>query len=199
MSDISRRQILGVAAAAIMVPPTVEAQEVAPSGPSRTPSFRFRLAEAPAEQYSGGTLRKVVREQFPSSPSMSGGIITLDPGGMREPHWHPNAIEWDYVVAGRFRFNITDASGNSETFEASAGDIVVVPQGYAHYFENVGDQPAVLVLTFNHGHFDEIGISEWVAKTPRGVFEVPLNLPQEALSHAPDHRLFVTSRKTPGQ
>ncbi len=203
MPEITRRQALGVgvaaaAAAGIIEPAPAEAEAAAPEA-SQASSYKFRLAESPVHQYSGGTKREVKVEQFPASPAMSGAIVTLEPGGMREPHWHPNCIEWDYVLAGQFRFNVVNPEGKAETFDVAAGDIVVVPQGFAHYFENLGATPATLLLTFNAGHFQEIGISEWVARTPRGVFEVPLNLPGEALAHAPDRSLFVTSRKTPGQ
>ena len=209
MSDITRRQILGVSTAAAataaaqhLIPSATAEAALAPeaaSEPASTVRYKYHLPDAPLEQYNGGTLRKVVVEQFPASPSMSGGIIHLEPGGMREPHWHPNAIEWDYVIAGRFRFNVLDPAGHSETFEVTVGDIIVVPQGFAHYFENIGTEPGTLLLTFNVGHFDEIGISDWVAKAPKDSFTIPLNLPEGALDKTPDHRLFITSRSKPGQ
>ena len=27
-------------------------------------------------------------------------LVRIHPGGMREMHWHPNADEWLYIVAG---------------------------------------------------------------------------------------------------
>lgn len=209
MSDITRRQVLGgtVAAVAAAAATGVIEPRPAEAGPadgppvevSQTSAYKYRLAEAPLERYNGGTKRQVTSKELPSSPSISGAIVVLEPGGVREPHWHPNCIEWDYVAAGSFRFNIMDPKGKSETFDVSAGDVVVIPQGFAHYFENVGAEPATLILTFNAGEFEEIGISQWVAKTPKGSFEVALNLPGEALAHAPDHSLFITSHKNPGK
>ena len=200
MSDITRRQVLGVTAVAAAAGIAgAEARDEPPIEASEASAYKYRLVDAPVEHYSGGTKREVRVSHFPASPQMSGAIIALDPGGMREPHWHPNCIEWDYVLAGSFRFSIMDPAGKAETFNVTAGDVVVIPQGYAHYFENVGAEPATLVLTFNSGDFQEIGISEWVARTPKGVFEVPLNLPGEALAHAPGKKVFVTSRKTPGK
>ena len=33
---------------------------------------------------------------------MTGVVLDLEPGGLRELHWHPNADEWQYVIRGDF-------------------------------------------------------------------------------------------------
>jgi oxalate decarboxylase len=29
---------------------------------------------------------------------MTGALMRIKPGGMRELHWHPNADEWQYYI-----------------------------------------------------------------------------------------------------
>lgn len=38
----------------------------------------------------GGTFRKVDASTFPISETISAAFVTLEPGGLRELHWHPN-------------------------------------------------------------------------------------------------------------
>jgi oxalate decarboxylase len=30
----------------------------------------------------------------------------MEKGGVREPHWHPNAAELNYVIEGKVRFTV---------------------------------------------------------------------------------------------
>ena len=39
-------------------------------------------------------------ESFPISKDMSGALVKLHPGGMRQLHWHTNLDEWQYVING---------------------------------------------------------------------------------------------------
>jgi oxalate decarboxylase len=203
MSDISRRQALGATAAAATALTATLTDSAAggekPAGKAKSPTHKFRLAEAPLKKFNGGHARLFRTSEFPIAKQVSMALMTLEPGGMREPHWHPNCVECDYILAGRFRFNCVHPGGVWETFEAGAGDVVYFPQGYAHYFENVGAEDATLLITFNDGNFEEIGISEWVAESPKDSFSTTLNLPKGALDKAPDHGLFITSKKNPGK
>ena len=46
-------------------------------------------------------------------PILKGMVRTLyvEEGGIREPHWHPNAAELDYVAKGRARMTIFSHGG----------------------------------------------------------------------------------------
>ena len=37
---------------------------------------------------------------FEISDAMSGALVKLHPGGMRQLHWHTNLDEWQYVING---------------------------------------------------------------------------------------------------
>ncbi len=40
------------------------------------------------------------KESFAVSEEMSGALVRLRPGGMRQLHWHTNLDEWQYVING---------------------------------------------------------------------------------------------------
>ena len=33
-------------------------------------------------------------------------LVIVKPGGMRELHWHPNASEWQFYIAGKARMTV---------------------------------------------------------------------------------------------
>jgi quercetin dioxygenase-like cupin family protein len=55
-------------------------------------------------------------------------------GGMPR---HTNTVEHEqYVLAGQARIGIGD-----ETYDVKQGDVVFIPEGALHYYENTGDGP----------------------------------------------------------
>ena len=45
---------------------------------------------------AGGSVRIVDSMNFPASKTIAAALVELDPGALRELHWHPNADEWQY-------------------------------------------------------------------------------------------------------
>src|SRR6266487_2466187 len=58
-------------------------------------------------------------------------------------HSHADEDESWYIVEGRLRFQL----GN-ELHEAPAGAFVFVPRGTPHCFQNIGDEPARILVLF---------------------------------------------------
>ena len=55
-------------------------------------------------------------------------------GGMPR---HTNTVEHEqYVLRGRAQIGIGD-----ETYEVQSGDVVFIPEGVVHYYQNLGDEP----------------------------------------------------------
>lgn len=72
------------------------------------------------------------------------GEITLPPRTSGPPqHRHAQHDEGFYVVSGTATFMVGD-----NTYDASAGTLVMVPPGAPHTFANRGNEPAVLLNTF---------------------------------------------------
>jgi oxalate decarboxylase/phosphoglucose isomerase-like protein (cupin superfamily) len=61
--------------------------------PPQTHRYRL-LAQEPHSIHRFGREWRVGVERFPISQTMTGVVLDLEPGGLRELHWHPNADEW---------------------------------------------------------------------------------------------------------
>ena len=130
--------------------PAALPQEPAPGSLNQVPlSHRYQLLAQAPERFAGGTMRVVSEREFPISSTMTGGLLVIKPGGLREMHWHPNAAEWQYYLKGNGRMTVFGSHGRARTDDFAAGDVGYVPQGFGHYIENTGetDLEVVLVLT----------------------------------------------------
>ena len=58
-------------------------------------------------QFPGGLYKAAGASEFPFSDTMSGGLVKLNAGGMREGHWH-NPNEWAYVLNGTCRATLVN-------------------------------------------------------------------------------------------
>ena len=64
--------------------------------------FSFRPSKLPiTKRTKGGEVRIVDSTKFKISTTVAAAIVTVHPGGIRELHWHQNADEWQYFMAGK--------------------------------------------------------------------------------------------------
>lgn len=147
-------------------------------------SHRFRFgAEKPAV-HDGGSFRQASGDNFPilKGQEVSIVLLTLESGGIREPHWHPSAWELNIVNAGVASWVIIDGNGNHESFDQKVGDVVFAPQGSFHYFENRGQADMKMVIIQNTSAAedkDNIGIGESVSRLPPAVLAAVFGVPAE--------------------
>jgi oxalate decarboxylase family bicupin protein len=127
------------------------------------------LAQTPIKS-SGGTVRITDSSNFPISKTVAAAHLTIQPGALREMHWHPNADEWSYFIRGRARVTIFAAEGNARTFDYVAGDVGIVPRNMGHFIENLsdeeGDEVEVLEI-FRADRFRDFSLLQWMGETPR--------------------------------
>ena len=71
------------------------------------------------------------RPSFPISKTVTGVILDLEPGGLRELHWHPTADEWQYVIEGKVSVTMFGSHGRYRTETLDKGDVGYIPQGTA--------------------------------------------------------------------
>lgn len=80
-------------------------------------SFAHRmLAQAP-EKLKGGEIRITDTRQFPASKTIAAALVDLEPGAMRELHWHPNGDEWQYYLEGQGRMTVFASESKARTFD----------------------------------------------------------------------------------
>lgn len=83
------------------------------------------------------------------------------------------------------------SSGRAETVELAQGDVGYVPQGYGHYLENVGSQTCRILLAFNSGEYQEIGLTGWIASNPRLLVASNLGVPVSVVAEFPTKGRFI--------
>jgi oxalate decarboxylase len=151
------------------VPGSLEADQKAAAGTrGKSPSnFAFRTMEMPpTKKTKGGEVRIVDSSNFKVS-STAMGLVTVHPGGLRELHWHPNADEWQYYIAGKGRMTVVVAGNRARTMDFEAGDVGYIDKTMLHYIENTGDTDLVFLEMFGKvDRFQEFSFSEWLAHTP---------------------------------
>src|SRR3979411_1911185 len=105
------------------VPGGLEADQKAAAGAlGKSPKdFAFRTMEMPpTKQTKGGEVRIVDSSKFKVSTTAM-AMVTVHPGGMRELHWHPNADEWQYYIAGKGRMTVVATGNQRLTMEFKVG------------------------------------------------------------------------------
>ncbi|WP_406629400.1 cupin domain-containing protein [Amycolatopsis sp. WGS_07] len=214
MPEISRRGALGAgagiaAATALGATGTARASTAAPvNPPAKTgkPDYLFPLAASAPATFDGGSLRGAHEQNFPVLAGQQGSVylVHLDPGGLREPHWHPSAWELNYIISGKADWSIlgthADGSYHNEAFTASAGELVFAPQGFFHYFANSSTTEGLDVLVmFNTSTGepnDDIGIVGTLNSLPREILAASFGVPVSAFAAVPkDLKPVVITRR----
>jgi oxalate decarboxylase len=146
-----------------------------PSGPVPH-SFAHRLMQQKPVQCPGGRVRIVDSSNFPAATTIAAALVEVDPGGMRELHWHPNADEWQYYIAGQARMTVFGATGDANTFDYRAGDVGYVPFPMGHYIENTGKTTLRFLEMFRSARYADVSLDQWLALTPPELVRAHLNV-----------------------
>lgn len=158
--------------------------------PPRTHKFRM-LAEPPHSTYKGGREWRVDSTRFPISTTMSGVVLDLEPGGLRELHWHPTSDEWQYVIEGQVSVTLFGSHGRFRTEILNQGDVAYIPQGFGHSIENVGSKQCRVLIGFNTGQYEAIDLSQWIAGNPAEVLASNFGQSAETMERFPHERVFI--------
>ena len=162
------------------VPGSLASDKIAGANPV-SQSFSHRMMAQKPIKTKSGTVRITDSSVFPASKTISAALVEVEPGGMREMHWHPNADEWQYYIEGQARMGVFGASGQARTFDYQAGDIGYVPLAMGHYIENTGTTPLRFLEMFKSSYFADVSLNQWLALTPPELVKAHLNLDTEAL------------------
>jgi oxalate decarboxylase len=167
------------------VPPPLSANPKPGSLNAPPLTHRYQmLAQAP-DKFVGGTMRTASQAEFPISATMTGALLTINPGGMRELHWHPNAAEWQFYLKGKARMTVFGSHGRARTENFAASDVGYVPQGYGHYIENTGADELQVVLVLNNATYQSVSITAWMAANPDLLLATNFGVPQSVFASMP--------------
>jgi oxalate decarboxylase len=139
-------------------------------------SFSHRMMAQQPIRSKSGTVRITDTSVFPASKTISAALVEVEPGGMRELHWHPNTDEWQYYIEGQARMGVFAASGQARTFDFLAGDVGYVPFAMGHYVENTGSVPLRFLEIFKSSYYADVSLNQWIALTPPELVTAHLKL-----------------------
>ena len=147
-------------------------------------SFTFDLGGMqPNSQTKGGSVRIADSSNFHISKTIAAALVTIEPGGMREMHWHPNADEWQYWVRGKGRMTVFNTGPHAMTADFNPGDIGYVKKSLGHYIENTGRDQLVFLEIFKTDRYKNVALADWLAHTPPAMVEQTLNINRSVLGH----------------
>jgi quercetin dioxygenase-like cupin family protein len=90
----------------------------------------------------GGDLTFLARGERSNGTLLA--LQTSAPPGEGPPlHTHTREEETIYVVSGDFRWQLGD-----ELSDAPPGSFAFIPRGVAHTWQNIGEQPGMILVTF---------------------------------------------------
>jgi oxalate decarboxylase len=162
-------------------------------------THRFPLMAEPASKFAGGEERRVSAKEFPVSKTITGVVLDLKPGALRELHWHPHANEWFYLISGKLRVGLFGSHGRYRSEDFSQGDAGYIPQGFGHYVENTGETDCRLLVAFDSGEYQEISLSTWLASNPNAIVADNLQTSEALVEKLPERRVFLVGKGGPGK
>jgi mannose-6-phosphate isomerase-like protein (cupin superfamily) len=108
---------------------------------------------APFTTKDGSQIRELLAYRNSCLCAMSLAEATLPPGAATVPHYHLQAEEIYFILAGSGLMHL-----GSETRQVGAGDAIAIPRATPHQLVNTGTQPLVLLCCCSpaYEHWDTV-------------------------------------------
>ena len=171
------------------VPGPLAADRVAGAGPVPDTFSHRMLAQEPIRM-NGGTVRITDSSVFKASKTIAAALVEVEPGGMRELHWHPNVDEWQYYISGQARMTVFASQNTARTFNFQAGDVGTCRFRWVITSRISGTTPLRFLEIFRSDYFADVSLAQWLAFTPHELVRAHLNIDESVLAKIP-------TRKTP--
>ena len=177
------------------VPTNTVAQDRAEIGGEKVASraqYTFKMRSmTPTKKTRGGEVRVVDSSNFPTSQNVAAALVIVKPGGMRELHWHPDASEWQFYIAGKGRMTVFFPVDNARTMDFNANDVGYIPAVAGHYIENTGDTDLVFLEMFASKRFSDVSLNNWLRRLPMKMVTDHLGLDEQCIRKIPSEKLEV--------
>ena len=202
-------QVLGVAAADFPDLPApagrprrvaeaaVELPAIDPAATAPEP-YTLNLDELEPVAYEGGTVTNVRGKELARLDGICFLPLYVEAGGVREPHWHPNAAELIYILSGEAEIGLVGPDGLRETFTIGPGDLAFFPTNWFHYVASIGTEPLDSIVYLSHAAPTRIDLSDMVGFLPRAVTAVSVGLDAAAFDGLPQRTGVVVAAAPAG-
>src|ERR1700730_4669937 len=142
-------------------------------------AFLYDLAKSTAAvKKPSGTVQLAYEKVFPvvAGQNAAMALVVLKKGGIREPHWHPDAWEFDYCISGKARMSVVGPNNEWREFKVEPGLIV---------FNNSTKESS-----------DDIGVSVSLGGTPNHVLAATFGVPDSVFEQIPKlHKEVIITSK----
>jgi oxalate decarboxylase len=165
-----------------------QAQAAGTVGRMPNPSTFALSSMPPTRKTAGGEVRIADSSNFKASLTIAAALVTVHPGGLREMHWHPNADEWQYYIAGQATMTVFNTGPKAVTQNFKPGDIGYVKKSLGHYIKNTGDTDLVFLEIFRSDRFEDVSLSDWLAHAPRTLVAKHLNMDPAIVARFPSNK-----------
>ncbi|MDN5388581.1 oxalate decarboxylase family bicupin [Bacillus paralicheniformis] len=161
------------------IPGCLEKDKVESPNGTVPQSFSYKLLEQEPIVSSGGKVWIADSTNFKASKTIASALVEVEPGGIRELHWHPNTDEWQYYISGQAKMTVFASDGHARTFNYQAGDVGYVPFAMGHYVQNTGDEPLRFLEIFKDDHYADVSLNQWLALVPEELVRQHLDVGSE--------------------
>ena len=103
-----------------------------------------KSADATVVDFPWGKIEWMVSGELQNSQSTTFGRVTIRAGMSNDFHRHPNCDEVLYVLAGTIEHHV-----EQERFRMDIGDAISIPSGLWHCAAALGDEDAVMLISFS--------------------------------------------------
>lgn len=162
-------------------------------------THKFDLAKTRLKKICPGGNRHMVNKSVCSAlHAMALATISLKKGGVREPHWHPNADEMTYCLQGKALVTLFSPGNTHDTFTLSEGEVMYIPKGYIHHIENIHHGESKFILAYDNGNPEDLDLSASVGSMPSDVLAATFGAQEEGFKTLKKHTkdIFMSRRKT---
>jgi oxalate decarboxylase len=171
------------------IPGALAQDRVVGAGPTPV-TYTHRMAAQEPIRTGSGTVRITDSTNFPAAATIAAGLVEVEPGGMRELHWHRTSDELQYYLEGQGRMTVYASNTNAGTFDYQAGDVGYVPKVMPHYIENTGTTTLRYLEVWKTDKFSDMSLAQWLAFTPYELVRAHLQIDRSVLDR-------VSTTKTP--
>jgi oxalate decarboxylase len=176
------------------MPASLEEDRRAARGPAGDAPFPFThrlLNQPPDRRDASGEVHIADSRNFQVSVTIAVAHVKVNPGGMRELHWHPNADEWQYYIRGQARMTVFEGGSKARTADLSAGDVGYIRRSRPHYIENTGDGVLEFLEVFKSDRFQDISLAQWISHLPPELVEAHLHIGQDRIRSVPKEKQVI--------
>lgn len=154
-------------------------------------SYSYHLSAQEPLTVPGGSVKVADATTFPIANNYSVGLFSIEPGAMREIHWHLTSDEWNFFLQGQGRVTVFTGPTNSRTFNYAAGDVGYVTTASSHYVENTGNDTLVYMEVLQAPRYADVSAAQWLALTPAQVVKDTMNVDQAFIDKLPKTKRYI--------